>query len=515
MNRNYESMIAYAMGGSAPAVLNTSGNPVAVSGTGLNVANVIGTLLTSYSGAGVVLGTGDKATDKGDYRLSGDLVTGFTYSSTKSVTRTSDKVTVQAKYTITNNNSAAITIREVGVMTSYGSSNAYCMVDRQLLDLPLTIEAGGVGQLEFTEEIELSREATENTLDVAGVYGVEWCYGDTLTRLARFGAASGFADPVPATAVDGQGSSSFDSIAPWSGMKRYNILDDGTMIAEGASGFSYGNDTVVYIPEFYVAAQKDATGMLWRWAISPTAREGFVKHPGSGRYVGRYHTSVVSSVYCSKTGNSPKVSITRATARTNSHAKGDKWWLLDYASWNAIQWLYLVEYANFYSQSTLGNGQNSGSVKAAGGTDTCVYHSLKRSGNSNQYRWIEDPWSNVFDWVDGFVASERAVYIGTEPSTYGDTVEGLTATGVNLPSEGYISGFGYSNVFPWAMIPDKAGGAATNCVTDYVYSNTGVRVLYAGGSYSSSDSYGLFYTSAGNYATYLNGSLGSRLLYIP
>jgi len=103
--------------------------------------------------------------------------------------------------------------------------------------------------------------------------------------------------------------------------------------------------------------------------------------------VGRFHTSGSSSAVFTKGGAAPLASTTRANFRTYSAAKGTGWHQIDLKTWSAIQMLYLVEFANWHSQDQLGTGQNTGSIKATGATTGAAYHTLKRSGASNMYRW--------------------------------------------------------------------------------------------------------------------------------
>lgn len=347
-------------------------------------------------------------------------------------------------------------------------------------------------------------------------YGVEWNYSQSTTTLTRRGLAANFSNPVPATDLTTTGSSPFDNIEPWASMKRYNIIND-EIVPDTDSRFSEtDNDTVVYIPEFYYYAEKDTTNSKWLWAISPTAKEGYIKHPGSGRYIGRFHSSGSGSTVFSKSGVAPLANVTRASFRTLSHNKGSKWYQQDLATWSAIQLLYLIEFANWHSQDTLGTGRNASSVQNTGSTTGAVYHTIKRSGASNTYRWIENLFSNMMTWTDGFVASNRKTYITTNPNSFKDTTSGLDDTGITLPSSGYITGIGYSEKCAWAFIPDAAsGGSITTHVPDYVFSGTDVRVLNIGGYYSSSGYYGMFYFDVGEDASNAYAYVGSRLLYIP
>ena len=178
--------------------------------------------------------------------------------------------------------------------------------------------------------------------------------------------------------------------------------------------------------------------------------------------------------------------------------------------------LYLVEFADFYSQNVLGKGWNTGSIAAVGGTDGAAYHTIKATGAHNQYRHIEDMYSDVFDFVDGFVASSKVAYVSTDPTKYGDTVDGLTNTGVTMPSSGYITEFACNDKCDFLFLPVASSGSTNypdKYVTDKVYTDTGVRVLYVGGYYGDGDNCGAFYFHADNSASNSFGYLGSRLLY--
>lgn len=351
--------------------------------------------------------------------------------------------------------------------------------------------------------------------DVSGAYAVQWHYDDSSPQLARGGAAAEFDDPSPATSVSGSGSSPFDNIEPWASMKRYNVLADGTIIPDSNASFDQANnDTVVWIPQFYYKSEKDTTNNRWTWAISPVAKTGYDLHPGSGKYVGRYHTSGSSSAVYTKSGVNPLANTSQTNFRTYSSAKsnGTGWRMLDLATWSAIQLLYLVEFANFDSQTKLGKGWNTGSVGSMGGTDSALYHTIQATGVHNQYRWIEDPFSNVYDWIDGFLGGTSSVYAGASTSYTGSTT-GLTSLGFVLPASGAIHGFKYSANAPWAFIPDTASGTDyTTYVTDRVNSSSSQRPACVGGYYSDDALYGLFCFDAYNRDSASRASLGSRLL---
>lgn len=116
-------------------------------------------LSTSYSSNGVIFGDGSTPPSVSDYCLSGNVITGIVSSSTRKATSTENSAENTVLFTITNNNAKAVTISEVGYIgynqyyTSATGSNSfsdYFLLDRTVLESPITIEPGGVGQVTYT-----------------------------------------------------------------------------------------------------------------------------------------------------------------------------------------------------------------------------------------------------------------------------------------------------------------------------------------------------------------------------
>lgn len=107
--------------------------------------------------AGVLIGTGTTPPTIDDYKLSGEIISNFTYSSALSIEETDGGFTATVLFTITNTGSEAFTIGEIGMITnadkqysSKASETYKYLIERTVLDEPLTIEAGGVGLLTYT-----------------------------------------------------------------------------------------------------------------------------------------------------------------------------------------------------------------------------------------------------------------------------------------------------------------------------------------------------------------------------
>lgn len=374
-----------------------------------------------------------------------------------------------------------------------------------------------------TVEITASGQSKNLTLDYAAVFGVCWDTSNSstaLTRLTKTSDPYGFVtkdvttEPVPAVGT-GVGSSPFDNYAPWNGMKECNLSPNGLVDAwKGDSGFSRNNtQTMVFIPEFYVAQKRSGTKQYFY--ISDNPKTGFTKHPGSRKYVGKYHAA---NDYCrSMTKSSPWVNCTRTDFRKGVKNIGStKFHLYDFATYCALIWLYIVEFADWDTQSKIGRGyvDSNNSAINSGETDSMTYHTGRGAGNDGstavQYRWIENLWGNVYQWVDGFNANGTTAYYCTDPSKYADdTTTGYTQIGT-LPASGWIKDLTVTD--NGLLIPKTVGGSETTFIPDYAYSSSGWRVLLVGGVWYDGSSAGLLCFYASNASSHSYSNVSARLL---
>ena len=322
------------------------------------------------------------------------------------------------------------------------------------------------------------------------IFGVEWTTGDSsaFTRLTPDNDPKGLVTikvegaPEPASG-NGAGYSPFDEYLPWSGMEEYNIVNGNITAKQGEAGFSRtAYDTMVFIPEFWIHAE--STSDKYRLYLSDAAVSGFTKHPGSGKYIAKYFST---GSYVSKSGSTPLAKMTFDTATSGIIQKGTGWEMLDIEVWSAIQMLYVVEFADWWCREKIGSGYTATTNTAihnTGGTDSMQYHTGQAAGTDGavqaQYRHIEDPWGNLYAWVDriqGYAWAETCKYYSyrqhknffrfrikkTGATDYTDasvrdiygSKTGTTADASPLapnPS-GYIWNVYYNSKFPWAIIP--------------------------------------------------------------
>lgn len=269
---------------------------------------------------------------------------------------------------------------------------------------------------------------------------------------------------------------------------------------------------MVFIPVFYVAQKRSGTKQYFY--VSDKPKTGMTKHPGSGKYVGRYHMNGNGSA----TGYSPYVNMTRATARIRAKNVGSKFHLYDFATYCAIIFLYIVEFADWNCQNKIAYGRANGQSSAvtSGKTDTMVYHTgtagsrISDGAAAMQYRWIENLWGNVSQWVDGFNANGTTAYYCTDPSKYADdTSTGYTKIGT-LPASGYIKDLIVTD--NGLLIPKTSGGSETTYIPDYMWSSSAERVLFVGGYWNDGTYAGLLCFYAYSTSSDSDSSISARLL---
>lgn len=339
------------------------------------------------------------------------------------------------------------------------------------------------------------------------IYGASWD-GTSTTRWSRTDEAAEFTDPVPYVAGASSYGSPFDNLQPWAGMTK-SERTGGTMVA---------------IPKFWYKLTQNGSGMSIQ--IADRAVEGYSVSPahmdrGDGHgerdvvYIGRYHCN---SSYKSGIGT-PKTEITCTSARSGIHALGATIWQYDFTMLFTIWLLYIVEFADWNSQTKIGYGcGTASSAVSVGYTDSMPYHtgttlrSRTTYGFGTQYRNIEGLWDNVLDWCDGCYYNPSGLNIILNPANFSDTSGG---TAVGTPSSGFPSAFVVKTTGGYPLfIPAAASGSNSTYSCDNWEFESSSPCLCTGGSYAQTPSQGLFHV--GNRIVSYDGfSSGCRLQELP
>lgn len=498
----------YTYSGSAqgPTITGDTSNIIITDGTKVNAGSY--TMKLSLKNTATMMWADMTTADKTyDYSI-GQATASITLSKTSVIlnsSKTSDTVTA----TTTSDGTLSVSSSDTNV--------AKASISGSTITISSVDNASGTSTVTVSAPKTTNYKATSKAINVTGdfvkIYGVSWD-GSSTTAFSRTDAAETFTNPSPAVS-NGTGSSPFDNLQPWAGMERVTDSEGGVLVK---------------IPKFYFKWTRSGSAM--KLQIADGKVDGFYVSPahadrGDGKgerdvvYVGAYHCS--TSNYKSATGVKPKVSITRATARSSISALGSTIWQWDFAMLWTIQMLYLVEYADWNSQAKIGYGCSTGgsATENSGACDAMKYHTGTNAASRTtyghtRYRYIEDLWGNVYDWCDGIYFSSANVYCIKNPASFSDTANG-TLVGTRATSSNYIKSWTNPTAsgFEYALYPSTVGGSETTYVPDYCYYSAGGVVLRVGGSYYQNQYHGLFYLGGSGTASDSSGYIGSRLQKLP
>ena len=338
----------------------------------------------------------------------------------------------------------------------------------------------------------------------------------------------------------------FDNIYPWSDIKSYNYNSTTKEITAwyGDSNFKFdgsNGEVLTYIPGFYYKREV-INGVDYQY-ISKTKQDGFsYSEPFS---VGRYkisggpeaeHENSSSSETStpfeakSKSGVYPSAYATISTFRESARKLGSEFSLMDY-HYFVIQLLYLVEYADYDSQSKLGSGNVSrirrlplpdeqytptyGAI-VMGGTNELGMKSgvlVDDEKHSMIYRGIEDIYGNIAEFVDGINVKDYQAYINYDYTTYETNVFGgkYQALSYINRDNSQIPLLGYDSNNQLIDFPIDEENSNQFVVNDLYYPVRGSAIFAIGGHSASHEHAGLWYYSSPSPDSG-GGNTGSRLI---
>ena len=517
---------AKAVGDRINAIKIETDKTLTISGAAADAATVGGIVLPrvvvhTEAGSNVVLSDGEKSVSgvAADGSFSAALPHDGEWAVTATLGTGAATETVQAEYCRTK--TLTLTYYTLTVTVKAGST-----VTAQCGDKTVTGTVPESGSIKlylpiagtWTVTATLGDETTEGSVEVSEyrdyplglayvhIYGASWD-GTSTTKWSRTDEAAEFTDPVPYVAGASSYGSPFDNLQPWAGMVK----------SERTGG------TMVSIPKFWYKLTQNGRGMSIQ--IADRAVEGYSVSPahmdrGDGHgerdvvYIGRYHCN---GTYKSGTG-SPRVNMTRSSARSGIHNLGSTIWQSDFTMRFTLWLLYIVEFADWNSQAKIGYGCSPNSnTFAMGYTDSMPYHtgtdqSSRATYGGTQYRNIEGLWDNVWDWCDGCYYNSNGLNVILNPANFSD---GSGGTAVGTPSNGWPSAFTVKTTGGYPLfIPTAASGRESTYSCDYWYFSSSNPCLCVGGNYGHNSYYGLFYVSYYAASGY-GGSIGCRLQELP
>ena len=422
-----------------------------------------------------------------------------------------DTTKVDANANITAGTYKSVTVDVKGLVT--GGTN------------PTTLGGYGITdtytKTETNTQISTAVNGLATTADVAnaialggrdiylGSYGLTW--NETTGVYTRIGAENYTAiqSKMKRCVLNADGSVNYYLSATDSNYKADGTAADLT----GASG-----NVMVEIPKFYIRYGYTTTGgggsdTVHSWEISQTPDTGFAEHWAftrgasvAKRYYPAYQGYSTGSKLISRSGVYPTVSQTLGQFRTLSKANSitnpstgqtvnGYWSNIDFALYEAITLLMIIEYGTMDIQSALGQGRTAltggtwvdGSLIGVTGlsngygnrTANYTYAGSADDANADlsfmSYRGCENFFGNVWRMADGVIfkgtTNNKTMWYNTNPASYNNDATGYTNSGiVTASAAGYGRKLGNTN--KGFIVTDVTGGNSNAGTTDYFYTST-------------------------------------------
>lgn len=241
--------------------------------------------------------------------------------------------------------------------------------------------------------------------------------------------------------------------------------------------------------------------------------------------LGKYEGSGSSSKVFSRSGDDCLVNITRASFRAGCRAYGstdDKYkgyQSMDIQQFVIYNMLCMMYYQTKNIQTVYAGRTSQSGANRTGSCDGCTgMNGWNTSTACVKMLGIENPYGNIYKWVDGIVFNSAAIYIHRLPQNYSDATSGATRMDFSRPtSTSFIQYLrsGTDEATRSAVFAAVTGGSANTYVGDYYYYSSSGVVLYVGGNWSYG-SYAGLWSLLGNLSASNAGSyFGGRLSYRP
>lgn len=233
-------------------------------------------------------------------------------------------------------------------------------------------------------------------------------------------------------------------------------------------------------------------------------------------YIGAYKGHIVDGKLRSISGVLPESRKTIGTFRTAAQANGNGYEITPFNKLTLLQALYVVRYKSLDSRAALGKGYTEAdSYAPTGNTDKDGLYFGNQDGKRQvKCHGIEDLWGNIFEWVDGFVTTDK---IKIADGNFNDNGDGYEIA-ADLPNTvcGAITDIHGDNMLgfvPKEADDDLCAGEAYYCNYGSTWSDGTINLPYFGGCRSYGASAGAFYFACSYSASHAYACIGARLCF--
>lgn len=289
------------------------------------------------------------------------------------------------------------------------------------------------------------------------------------------------------------------------------------------------------------------TGVTATVTKTTSGAGGYVKNDAAGLDF----TATTGDKMASIAGVKPLSGWKNATAtlpnmRILAQNRGTGWNLINFNQVCAIQLLYLIEYANFNSQTQIGQGVtgvndttagntfnnslNTGFTAGVGtsstdlgnasGVCTGVAHYKTTESDADiqpvSYRGIENFWGNLWLWVDGInIKADYMPWIADHGFASDTFAAPYVDTGLTVHSAaGFPTNIIFGAGLNYGFLASAVGGANNQYLCDYYYRDTGNRAAMVGGNWALGLSAGAFSWDLSNAGSKVHRSIGARAVFV-
>ncbi len=233
-------------------------------------------------------------------------------------------------------------------------------------------------------------------------------------------------------------------------------------------------------------------------------------------YIGAYKGHIVDGKLRSISGVLPESRKTIGTFRTAAQANGNGYEITPFNKLTLLQALYVVRYKSLDSRAALGKGYTEAdSYAPTGNTDKDGLYFGNQDGKRQvKCHGIEDLWGNIFEWVDGFVTTDK---IKIADGNFNDNGDGYEIA-ADLPNTvcGAITDIHGDNMLgfvPKEADDDLCAGEAYYCNYGSTWSDGTINLPSFGGARSVGAYAGAFCFNCYYSASYAFAGLGARLCF--
>lgn len=296
-------------------------------------------------------------------------------------------------------------------------------------------------------------------------------------------------------------------------------------------------NTFIRFPKCYIKWTNDSSGNIDGFQVSNAQVDSDYFIPdcflnpnsvdGTDSYldyvdIGKYEGSGSSSMVYSRSGYAPLVSITRANFRTGCRAYGTStnyyngYQQLDIQTLTLYNFLCMLYYRTSNIQTVYAWETDASPANNTGSTNGVTgLNGWNTSTSCVKMLGVENPYENIYKWVDGIFFSGTTSYIHRFPTQYDDSITNGTTMGFNrYSSNGYVQYLrqGTTNATKSAVYCSSATSKSGNYMDDCYYA--GGEVLNISG-YWYGDYAGLWSLNGDASVSSAGGSIGGRLCRRP